>query len=280
LVSAGSFAASVRARLARIGPVDRAIAHWILPCAWPLLSDTRSPIDVVAHGADVRLLLRAPRPFREHVFRGLLGRGARFTFAAGVLQRSLEQALPASLAESLSRSSHVEPPPIDVPDASCEREARRRSIDLAPGERLAVTACRLIPSKRVELAIEAARTAAPRLRLVIVGDGPERTRLEARAITLGITPHFLGALPRRDALAWIAAADVLLHPSAVEAAPTVIREARALGSPVVACATGDVEVWAKSDPGIVVAEGNAASLAKAVELALEGPRATSGSLAF
>ena len=76
---------------------------------------------------------------------------------------------------------------------------------------------------------------------------------------------FTGALPRREALAWVAAADALLHPSAVEAAPTVVREARALGVPVVACDAGDVVAWARDDAGIHLAEASADGLARALE---------------
>jgi glycosyltransferase involved in cell wall biosynthesis len=125
-------------------------------------------------------------------------------------------------------------------------------MDLAPGERLAVSACRLIAPKRVDLAIAAARAASPTVRLVVVGDGPERPALERLAALPDV--RLTGALPRREALAWIAAADVLLHPSSVEAAPTAVREARALGVPVIACDAGDVAAWAADDPGIVIAE--------------------------
>ncbi|KYF67311.1 hypothetical protein BE11_37275 [Sorangium cellulosum] len=44
----------------------------------------------------------------------------------------------------------------------------------------------------------------------------------------------------------------------------MIREARALGVPVVACDAGDVVAWARDDDGIVVAEGTADSLAAAL----------------
>jgi teichuronic acid biosynthesis glycosyltransferase TuaC len=44
----------------------------------------------------------------------------------------------------------------------------------------------------------------------------------------------------------------LLSTSAHEGAPSVVREARALGVPVVAVAAGDLAEWAKADPGIVV----------------------------
>ncbi|HVY44240.1 MAG TPA: glycosyltransferase, partial [Minicystis sp.] len=63
---------------------------------------------------------------------------------------------------------------------------------------------------------------------------------------------------------WVAAADVLLHASAVEGAPTVVREARALGVRVVACPAGDLAAWAAADPGITLAEPTAEALARAV----------------
>src|SRR5262249_24342971 len=84
---------------------------------------------------------------------------------------------------------------------------------------------------------------------------------ERRGGELGADVSFPGALRRREALAWVAAADVLVHPSAVEAAPTVIREARALGVPVVACDAGDVAAWSRDDAGIRVVAGSAEALA-------------------
>jgi len=54
----------------------------------------------------------------------------------------------------------------------------------------------------------------------------------------------------------------------VEAAPTVIREARALGVPVIACDAGDVAAWAADDAGIRVVEGTAEALGGALANAL------------
>src|SRR4051812_36912326 len=50
LLSAGAFAAGVLRRLRSIGRVDRAVAHWIVPCAWPLLAGSAAPLEAVAHG--------------------------------------------------------------------------------------------------------------------------------------------------------------------------------------------------------------------------------------
>jgi teichuronic acid biosynthesis glycosyltransferase TuaC len=264
LLSAAPFALGVVARLRRVGPVDRAIAHWIVPSAFPLLLAERAPLEVVAHGADVRLLLSAPRAFRERVLSTLLSRGAHFTFAAGALLASLEGTVSPAIAAALDRVARVEPPAIDVPDVAPAAKALRDGLALGEGERLLVAVARLLASKRVELAIEAALALGPGARLVVVGDGPERAALEKRAASLGDRARFTGALPRREALAWVAAADVLIHPSAVEAAPTVIREARALGTRVVACDAGDVRAWAHDDAGIQMVEPAGAAIAAAV----------------
>jgi teichuronic acid biosynthesis glycosyltransferase TuaC len=253
LLASGAFGAGALARLGAIGRVDRAVAHWIVPCAFPLASAVRAPLDVVAHGADVRLLLAVPRDVRERVLSLLLARDARFTFAAKSLLQALEHSLRPELAARLAAHAHVEPPPIDVPPVIPQAASLRASLALRPDERLVVTVSRLIASKRVELAVSAVRAGAGRVRLVVVGDGPEQAALTRQAADLGPAVTFTGALHRRDALAWVAAADALLHPSAVEAAPTVVREARALGVPVVACDAGDIAAWAEDDAGIRVA---------------------------
>jgi glycosyltransferase involved in cell wall biosynthesis len=259
--ASGVFAAGALARMRQLAPIDRLVAHWIVPCAVPLaVSGSRAPLDVHAHGADVRLLLRAPRDVRERVLSAVLAREGRVTFAAAALREALERSIAPDLAARLAARAHVEPPAIDVPEVRDHAAALRRS--LATDARVAATVCRLVASKRVELAIEAAHAAG--VALVVVGDGPERDALGKRAEALGAKVTFTGALPRREALAWIAAADVLLHPSAVEAAPTVVREARLLGVPVVACDAGDVAAWAQDDPAIRVVEPSAAALADAV----------------
>jgi glycosyltransferase involved in cell wall biosynthesis len=264
VLAAGVFGAGALARLGAIGRVDRAVAHWIVPCAFPLASGVRAPLEVVAHGADVRLLLRLPRDARERVLRALLDRGARFTFAASTLLTVLERGLGRELAARLVTHAHVDPPSIDVPEVASRAASLRASLSLAPGERLVVSAGRLISTKRVHLAIDAVRAAGGGVRLVVVGDGPARAALVQRAEGLASSVTFVGAVPRREAVAWVAAADVLVHPSAVEAAPSVVREARALRVPVVACDAGDIAAWAHDDPGIRVVEPTAEALARAL----------------
>ncbi len=75
-----------------------------------------------------------------------------------------------------------------------------------------------------------------RIRLAIVGDGPERVTLErlARGLGIGGQVLFTGRVPRRELLRWYAAAHVFVLPSLSEGRPTVINEAMAAGCAVIA----------------------------------------------
>lgn len=72
----------------------------------------------------------------------------------------------------------------------------------------------------------------------IVGDGPERSRLEAAARELSLSDrvHFAGW--REEVAAWLASSDLYLLPSRWEGMPNALMEAMAVGLPVVAA---DVE---------------------------------------
>jgi glycosyltransferase involved in cell wall biosynthesis len=228
------------ARYLRHVEVDRVVAHWVVPCGWPLGLCNRAPLEVVAHGSDVRLLQGLPRAVRSAIVGTLLRRNTRFRFVAA----SLREELVASTSERLRERSNVAPSPFDIPP-NLNRKLARTLLDVPESERLLVMVGRLIPGKRFDVALSAA-TLLPKARVVMVGDGPERVALASRFPAA----LFTGMLPRKQALRWIAAADVLIATSLEEGAPTVVREARALGVDVVAVDSADLALWADTDPGI------------------------------
>jgi glycosyltransferase involved in cell wall biosynthesis len=139
----------------------------------------------------------------------------------------------------------IQPAPIEVPRLPERGELRRRlGIDERP---LIAVVARLIASKRVDVAIQAALR-VPGAQIVVCGGGPLLETLSRRYTSV----RFLGPLSRSQTLDWIAAADVLLSASRSEGAPTAIREARLLGTPVVTTAAGDLLEWSASDPGLHV----------------------------
>jgi glycosyltransferase involved in cell wall biosynthesis len=205
-----------------------------------------------------------PALARQRIVSALLERGARLRFVAHALRDALCSALPPALAAGVMQASFVRPVSFAIPQVASRASQLRASCGKGI---LASAVGRLVPSKRLELAIDAANLIAPRLQLCIVGDGPDTDRLRTLDRKGNVT--FVGRVARDEALAWIAASDVLLHPSGVEAAPTVVREARALGTSVVACASGDLERWAREDPGIRIVPPHAEALVSGVLAAQE-----------
>ena len=233
-----------RRTLIERGPFDRTIAHFLLPSAFPLAASLHAPrrLEIVVHGSDARLCARLPRLARRTIRAALLRQNPHFRCSSHDVARTLEATL-----ELPAGSAEVAAPLLDL-DAVPSREQARTLLALEPTLPLAVIVGRLVPGKRVNEALAATRL-IPGLRTVVVGDGPELERLhrdfpEAR---------FVGRVSRPQALTWIAAADVLVSASRDEGAPSVVREARALGVPVAARPAGDLEHWARTDPGLFVA---------------------------
>ncbi len=117
-----------------------------------------------------------------------------------------------------------------------------------------VTVVRLVPWKGVD-GILRALTEIPEAGLIVIGDGPERPRLETLAQSLGVQDrvYFAGTRNREETLAWMAACDVFVLNSTYEGLPHVVLEAMALGLPVVATAVGGTpEVVKDGKTGVLI----------------------------
>ena len=124
-------------------------------------------------------------------------------------------------------------------------------------------------------AMPAVLKAHPNARLLIVGEGEERGRLEALAQQLGIAARvsLTGALPNEQLAHWYSAADALILASSREGWANVLLEAMACGTPVVATRIwGTPEVVASDSVGLLVEHRNAESLAAALLQLLAAPR--------
>ncbi len=147
---------------------------------------------------------------------------------------------------------HVLPNVIDL-------EAFDRQLDLAtegtprsdPAEPVAVAVGRLVRVKRLDRFIEAlalAQQQVPALSGIIVGDGPERDRLQAHSRERGLFGERLTFLGRRDDIpTLLSQAHMLVLTSDNEGFPNVLLEAMAASLPVLATPAGDC--------GLVVVDG-------------------------
>lgn len=149
-------------------------------------------------------------------------------------------------------------------------ERVRAALGVPPGAPLVVNVGQLVPWKRQDLVLEAARRvleAAPEARFVLVGGEPagtegRRAALEALARRLDVQEAVQFTGYRRDAQDIIAAADVLAHAASAEPLGRVILESMALGTPVVAPrAAGPAELIEHEDSGLLVAPDDADALA-------------------
>lgn len=240
LLSLPGFVRRARALLRR-GHFDRVIAHWLLGSGWPIALAAKSDVEIVVHGSDARLLARLG-PARAPILRALEAHGCRLRLVAEHLRPLLE----TPTNHAWLSAARVEPLPVTIPELP-NRETLRRELGVASDAFLAVIVGRLVPSKRVEVALRCAPLPSG-ARRVVVGSGPLVASLRAGFPDV----YFTGQLPRAAALRWLKAADVAVSASLDEGAPTALREARRLGTPVWTAEFGSAAAWAAVDPGVCV----------------------------
>jgi glycosyltransferase involved in cell wall biosynthesis len=214
---------------------ERVVSHWAMPCAWPIgVAARQAALEVVSHGGDVRLLLSLPPTARGRVVHAIASRAERWRFVSDALLESLLRSLDDDIAARVAQIARVQPVHLELPDVSRAIIQRRHAFGKL---RVGVSVARLVRSKRVDRVIEHVARARDIDALVVVGDGPERRRLEQLARLRRVRVCFVGTVPREEALSWIGAADALLHASEAEGMSTVLREAAALGTRIVRVGT-------------------------------------------
>lgn len=137
------------------------------------------------------------------------------------------------------------------PEAQAEGQRLREKLGLGDAP-LLLTVARLVRRKGHDLVLDAmARLRAEGMDVwyAVVGDGPEKEVLQAKAEALGLSPWviFTGAVADDDLPCWYAACDIFVMPSRdipgqpPEGLGLVYLEANAAGKPVVGARTGGVE---------------------------------------
>lgn len=132
--------------------------------------------------------------------------------------------------------------PLAIDPTQGHRVARRQALGLHEGAPLCLSVGRLAKEKNQGFLLSAfphLLAGLPKARLVMVGEGDDRPRLERLAQRLGIQGrvHFIGAVPHEKVRDYYLAADLFLFPSTSETQGIVVLEALAAGLPVVAVAS-------------------------------------------
>ena len=176
----------------------------------------------------------------------------------------------AELWPSISRKLHVSHHGLNLDDFHFDTEGKKANHVLAVG--------RLAAHKGFDYLIKAAAQIIDQghpLILEFVGDGPELENLRHLTKKLGIAPYvrFSGWLPFPEAQSAMRTATMLVHPSdgLGDGLPNVIREAMALGTPVVASNVAGIPDALKDGCGVLVPPCDPPALARAIVELLDAP---------
>jgi glycosyltransferase involved in cell wall biosynthesis len=214
-------------------------AHWWIPAGLAL--PRNAPTVLTSHGTDAVLLRRSAtaRSLARPVYRKARVVTAVSKELASTIQTATGRHIP---------KDHVQPMPVDT-----------TGWPWTEADGGAITVARLVPQKRVHLAIEAIgalRELGHSMGLTIVGDGPERGSLEALAERLGVADLvlFAGAVAPAEIPAALARAEVMLLPAQGEGFGLAAAEALMVGVPVIGCWDGGglLDVIPERGPGRLV----------------------------
>ena len=142
---------------------------------------------------------------------------------------------------------------------------------------------RLVAEKGLPILIKAARQLSKETRILVVGDGPLRKRLERDAQQVQATIQFRGWFENKLLPQYIRRAKLQVVPSLSEAQGLVVLEAMACGVPVIGTETGGIpDMIEHGENGWLVPPGDALALAKTMKavLANDGGREAAGRAAY
>ena len=225
-----------------------------VPAGVPHVCYCFTPMRYAWDGRDAYLASWADRPIRRALAGTILNRLRHFDRAtAGGVSHfvAISRTIEDRIARCYDRASRVIQPPVDV-------EFYAPSESDRPREHFYLCVSALVPYKRIDQAIHAATAAGKRL--IIIGSGPERARLEALA---GSNVTFLGWQPDEVIRDHYHRARALLFPGEEDFGIVPV-EALACGCPVIALDRGGVAETVDNSVGRVYAEASADALRDAL----------------
>lgn len=228
-------------------------AHYALPQGFlgVLLKKVRKkPLILTLHGSDLTLLAKSQitRPIVKLVLRS----SDRVLVVSEFLKR---ETVKLGIGEEKIRVVYM---------GSAPRDTKKEEFGL--DGRIVTFIGGLVKQKGVDILLEAFKE-VPDAKLVIVGDGKERSNLERLASDIEDV-HFLGY--REDLISVLEKSRVLVLPSRQEGFGLILLEAMSAGVPVVATRVGGiVEIVEDRYNGILVEPENPEQLAEGINRVLE-----------
>lgn len=272
-----SLASHVR-RLMREGlEFDLIDGHYFYPDGVAIAMLARAlgkPFVVTARGTDISLIPQYPLP-RKMIRWAANSASACITVCQALNDSLVELGVPSDHVHTLRNGVDLARfQPVD------DRDEVRRELGVTG--KVLVTVGHLIERKGNHFVLDAMPQLADAT-LLLAGDGPDRSSLEAQATRLGVADRvrFLGRVAHDDLRKLYAAADALILASSREGWANVLLEAMACGTPVAATSIwGTPEVVAEPAAGKLIPERTGASIAETVSALLADPPAREQTRAY
>jgi glycosyltransferase involved in cell wall biosynthesis len=156
-----------------------------------------------------------------------------------------------------------------------ETKSARDALGIAPEEKVVCAVGRLDPVKGLTFLLQAAARIVrkrPRVRFLIVGDGPDHSALVSQARQLGLGDRVIFTGFRSDVSTLISLSDVFAIASLSEGGPITLFEAMRMRKPVVATPVGLIsEVLQDGESGFVVPLKDPEHMAQKIMMLLDDP---------
>lgn len=159
-----------------------------------------------------------------------------------------------------------------------EREALEQEFDLPAGAPVGAMVAQFIERKGHTVLLEALQELASggvdvQLPVIVLfGQGPLRSEVEAAAEALGLSKYLRFAGFRSDLPQWLGAFDFCVHPALMEGLGVAALQAGAAGLPVVAAEAGGLrEIVVHEETGLLTPPGDGAALGEAIREIVNSP---------
>lgn len=250
------------AAVARAHRADVLHAHHYSPFVYSAIAKMRHPRLRVIFTEHGRLSDAAPSAKRRTVNRVLAAAASgAFAVSKNVKEHLAGEGWRPGAVKVIYNGIHVGP----LPDAAA-RERVRSELGARDGTTVVGTIARLDPVKDLGTLLDATALVGrdSRLGVLVIGDGPVRRDLEARAAAIGVADRvrFLGQ--RDDARAWLAGCDLYVNCSISEGVSLTILEAMAAALPVVVTRVGGTPEVVTPDCGMLVPPRDPRAIADAL----------------
>jgi sugar transferase (PEP-CTERM/EpsH1 system associated) len=157
---------------------------------------------------------------------------------------------------------------INLKTVTQDSAVKRAELNISPEDILLITVGRLAEIKNYSLLLNALALSIkhePKLKLIMVGDGPDRGRLEENTRILGLSGRVIFLGNRDDVRDWLAASHIFVLPSFYEGISIALLEAMAAELPVIATRVGGNPEVVKNDVnGLLIESGNVKELSGAL----------------